>query len=266
MRHRAAVHAHRSSRQNSGQPFHQEEFGSNLPLRLPVALSCQGLQGSIDADLMPGAFNLAGIKYPDRQMKQIAGLACAGMLRISVGVARQQPTAGTVGLRSMGVHFLGFLGPCSMSTDDLLRAQRKTMIGRRCPRASVLAMHMPVNSIEPAPTPALGHQDRAGRAVEGADLLVHAGSPESRREQRGAATSVHPARYPGSVRSPRNPRDLASAAGQCCQGNGPCPERFYPLQLQHVAVQAVAPEPAAGQDIQRRWKADPCIQQTPWRR
>lgn len=111
MLHRAAMHAHQSPRQNSGQDLHQGEFKSNLSLRRPVAPFCHGLQRSIDADLMPDEFSLAGIKYPDRQMQQIAGLARESVLRISIGVAWQQPTTGTAGLRSMGARSWGFLEP-----------------------------------------------------------------------------------------------------------------------------------------------------------
>jgi IS5 family transposase len=57
-----------------------------------------------------------------------------------------------------------------MSTDDFFRARLETMIDMRHPLA-VLATRMPWSDIEAALAPALGHQDRTGRSIEGADLF-----------------------------------------------------------------------------------------------
>lgn len=57
-----------------------------------------------------------------------------------------------------------------MSTDDFFRARLETMIDMRHPLA-VLATRMPWVEIEAALAPVLAHKDRAGRAIEGADLF-----------------------------------------------------------------------------------------------
>jgi IS5 family transposase len=57
-----------------------------------------------------------------------------------------------------------------MATDDFFRARLDTMIDLRHPMA-VLARKMPWPEIEAALAPALAHQDRKGRLVEGADLF-----------------------------------------------------------------------------------------------
>ena len=57
-----------------------------------------------------------------------------------------------------------------MSTEDLFRTRLDGMIDLRHPLA-ILATRMPWDVIEAALAPVLAHKDRAGRAVEGADLF-----------------------------------------------------------------------------------------------
>lgn len=57
-----------------------------------------------------------------------------------------------------------------MSTDDFFRTRLDTMIDMRHPLA-VLATRMPWDVIEGALAPVLAHKNRAGHAVEGADLF-----------------------------------------------------------------------------------------------
>lgn len=58
-----------------------------------------------------------------------------------------------------------------MSTDDFFRTRLDTMIDMHHPLA-VLATRMPWDVIEGALAPVLAHKDRAGRTVEGADLVL----------------------------------------------------------------------------------------------